>query len=200
MQYSKRFLIITTLFVTALLTSNIISVKLVSSGSFILPAGMIIFSIDYIFGDVLIERYGYKLIRPVIRLGLFCKLLMVAVDRTGQILSPAPFWPNQAAYEIILGNIPRPLLTSVVASLVGEFTNSCILARLKVMTMGQWLWLRTISSTGVGQGLYSLCFVSRAFARNIPQCGRIEAIGTQWLSKAAYEALASSLAYAAPAG
>jgi uncharacterized integral membrane protein (TIGR00697 family) len=87
------------------------------------------------------------------------------------------------------------LLASFAAYLVGEFTNSIVLARLKVITAGRWLWLRTISSTLVGEGLDSLVFISLAFFGTIPLSGMAAAIVTQWLMKSAYETLVTPLTY-----
>jgi queuosine precursor transporter len=196
MRVSKWFVVVTAIFITSLLTANIIAVKLVDIFGFFLPAGVVIFPISYIFGDILTEVYGYRLTRPVIWLGFFCNLLMVVAIGIAQALPSAPFWENQAAYEAILRYTPRLLMASFVAYLVGEFTNSYILARLKIITQGRWLWLRTISSTVVGQGLDSVIFMILAFVGTIPSTGLVNAILTQWVFKSAYEAIATPLTYA----
>ena len=131
--------VITALFVTTLLTANIIAVKLIVVAGVVLPAGVVIFPLSYLFGDVLTEVYGYAQARRVIWLGFFCNLLMVVAIWIGQILPPAPFWPDQTAYEHILGFTPRLLGASFVAYLVGEFANSFVLAKLKLATRGRWL-------------------------------------------------------------
>lgn len=196
MRVSKWFVVVTAIFITSLLTANIIAVKLIDIFGFFLPAGVVIFPISYIFGDILTEVYGYRLTRLVIWLGFFCNLLMVVAIGIAQALPPAPFWENQAAYEAILGYTPRLLMASFVAYLVGEFTNSYILARLKIITQGRWLWLRTISSTVVAQGLDSMIFMTLAFAGTIPPSGLVNAILSQWVFKSAYEAIATPLTYA----
>jgi uncharacterized integral membrane protein (TIGR00697 family) len=193
---SKWFVVIAAIFITSLITANIIAVKLVDLFGFILPAGIVIFPVSYIFGDVLTEVYGYRLTRLVIWLGFFCNLLAVVAIFIGQILPPASFWTGQAAYETILGYTPRLLLASFVAYLCGEFANSYVLAGLKIRTQGRWLWLRTISSTLVGQGLDSLIFIFFAFVGTIPPAGLVNAILTQWVFKSVYEALATPVTYA----
>ena len=196
MKVSKYFVIVAAIFITSLLTANIIAVKLVTISGFFLPAGVVIFPISYIFGDILTEVYGYRLTRMVIWLGFFCNLLAVVAIGLAQALPAAPFWQDQAAFEAILGYTPRLLAASFVAYLIGEFANSYILARLKIVTQGRWLWVRTISSTIVGQGLDSVVFILIAFAGVIPGPGLVNTILTQWVFKSAYEAIATPLTYA----
>jgi uncharacterized integral membrane protein (TIGR00697 family) len=194
-RYSLWFLLVASIFITSLITSNIIAVKLIDILGLILPAGVIIFPISYIFGDVLTEVYGYRQARQVIWLGFFCNLVAVIAIRLGQILPAASFWDGQAAYERILGYTPRLLLASFLAYMVGEFTNSFVLAKMKIATKGRWLWVRTIGSTLVGQGLDSLVFMTLAFVGTIPLTVLAGAIVVQWLSKSAYEAVVTPLTY-----
>ena len=192
------FVVVTALFITALLTANVIAAKLVEVAGFVVPAGIVVFPLSYICGDVLTEVYGYRLARRVIWLGFLCNVLMVSAIWVGGLLPPATFWDGQAAYERLLGFTPRLLVASLAAYLVGEFANSYVLARLKVVTGGRWLWTRTIGSTLVGQGLDSLVFIVVAFLGVMPSAEvLLGAILTQWLLKSAYEALATPLTYAA---
>ena len=195
--YSWWFVVVAAVFVTCLITANIIAVKLISLFGLVVPAGVIIFPLSYIVGDVLTEVYGYDQARRVIWLGFFCNLIVVAAIWMGLVLPAADFWDGQAAYERILGYTPRLLGASFLAYLVGEFSNAYVLARMKVATQGRWLWTRTIGSTLVGQGLDSLVFITVAFAGAIPAAGLLTAVLTQWLVKTAYEILATPLTYAA---
>ena len=131
----------------------------------------------------------------MIWLGFLCNLRAVAAIYLGQVLPAAPFWQDQEDYEASQGYTWRLLAASLLAYLVGEFANSYILAKLKVVTNGRWLWSRTIGSTLVGQGLDSLVFVFLAFVGTIPLSAMISAIIAQWLVKSAYEALATPLTY-----
>jgi hypothetical protein len=131
----------------------------------------------------------------VIWLGFFCNLVAVIAIWLGQILPAASFWDGQAAYEQILGYTPRLLVASFLAYMVGEFTNSFVLAKMKIATKGRWLWTRTIGSTLVGQGLDSLVFMTLAFVGTIPLKVLAGAIVVQWLSKSAYEAIVTPLTY-----
>ena len=191
---SHRLVIITALFVTCLITANIIAVKVVSLGPVIVPAAIFIFPLSYIFGDVLTEVYGYRLARRVIWLGFLCNLIFVFFAWVGQILPPAPFWEAQAAYQRILGYTWRLLAASFLGYLVGEFANSYIMARMKVMTEGRWLWSRTIGSTVVGQGLDTAIFVTVAYIGTASFMPVI--ILYHWLAKTAIEALATPFTYA----
>jgi len=195
--YSTWFVLIVAIFVTCLITANIVAVKLVEISGFVLPAGTIIFPVSYIFGDVLTEVYGYRQARRVIWLGFFCNFIVVVAIWIGQLLPPSSFWDGQKAYERILGYTPRLLTASFLAYLVGEFANSFVLAKMKIATKGRWLWTRTIGSTLVGEGLDSLMFMILAFAGTIPMVALLSAILTQWLVKSAYEAAATPLTYIA---
>lgn len=193
--FSFWFLIVVVTFITCLITANIIAVKIVSIYAFIVPAGVIIFPISYIVGDILTEVYGYRQARRVIWLGFFCNLITVIAIWVGQILPPASFWDGQAAYERILGYTPRLLIASFFAYLVGEFSNAYVLSKMKILTQGRWLWMRTISSTLVGQGFDSVVFIFIAFVGKIPLSGLLISIVTQWLLKSLYESIATPLTY-----
>jgi queuosine precursor transporter len=194
---SWRFVTVTALFVTCLLTANVIAVKLVLVGGLVLPAAVVIFPLSYVIGDVLTEVWGYAAARRVIWLGFACNAVMVAAIWLGGELPAAPFWPAQAAYSEILGAAPRILVASFLAYLVGEFANAFVLARMKVATRGRWLWTRTLGSTVVGQGLDSLVFVTAAFAGTLPAATLLGVMAGQWAVKVAYEAAATPLTYAA---
>jgi hypothetical protein len=193
--YSAWFIAVVAIFITCLITANIMAVKLISVSGLILPAAIIIFPVSYIFGDVLTEVYGYSRARRVIWLGFACNLVTVLAIRAGQAMPPAPFWDGQVSYERILGYTPRILAASFLAYLAGEFLNSFVLARMKIATRGRFLWMRTIGSTLAGQAVDSLVFMALAFAGAIPPSGLASAIITQWLAKSAYEALATPFTY-----
>ena len=191
---SPRFVIISALFITALVSANIVAVKLVVITGEVLPAAIVIFPISYIMGDVLTEVYGFRRARAVIWLGFLCNLLVVGTIWVGGLLPAASFWKeNEAAYDTILGYTPRLLVASFTAYLVGEFANSMALSRMKVATRGRWLWTRTIGSTIMGQGLDSAMFITIAFAGEVPDLWRL--VWVQWLAKVSYEILATPLTY-----
>ncbi len=191
------YVLVVSIFITCLITANIMAVKIIDVFGMILPAAIIIFPISYIVGDVLTEVYGYEHARRAIWLGFFCNLITVVALWLGQLLPAASFWEGQASYERILGYTPRLLAASFLAYLVGGFANSFVLAKMKIITKGRFLWSRTIGSTLVGQGLDSLIFITLAFVGNIPLSAMGLAIVTQWLVKSSYEAVATPFTYAA---
>ena len=202
----KWFPFISAMFVTTLIVSNIIAVKQVSLAGLYLPAAVILFPIAYIFGDILTEVYGYRRARQVIWTGFFGNLIAVIAIWIAGLLPAAPFWSAgifetpesaQAAYDAILGFAPRLLLASFTAYLIGEFLNSFVLAKLKVRTSGRHLWLRTISSTLIGQGADSLVFITIAFYGIFPPAALGQAILSQWAFKVAFEVLATPVTYLA---
>ena len=189
------FVFIASLFVTCLITANIIAVKLILLFGFLVPAGIIVFPLSYLFGDVLTEVYGYGAARQVIWLGFACNLLAVIAIYLGGLAPAAPIWHDEAAYKTILGFTPRLLLASFTAYLVGEFANSFVLARLKIATKGRWLWTRTIGSTLIGEGLDTIIFISIAFWGIIPPPLILTAMLTQWTFKVLYEVIATPFTY-----
>ena len=195
MKYSFRFVTVAAVFVACLITANVIAVKIIAVGPFMLPAAIVIFPISYIFGDILTEVYGYKMSRKVIWLGFGCNLIFVVFAWVGQIMPPASFWQGQSAYQTILGYAPRLLAASIAGYLVGEFANSFIMAKLKIFTRGRWLWTRTISSTIVGQALDTSIFIIIGFigtASFVPIM-----ILYHWAGKVIIEIAATPLTYAA---
>lgn len=193
--HSTAFVVIVAGFVTSLMVANIIAVKLIAVGPWVMPAGVIIFPLSFILGDVLTEVYGYGRARQVIWLGFACNLLAVLAIALAQVLPPAVFWDGQAAFARILGYTPRLLLASFLAYLVGEFVNAYVLARMKILTQGCWLRMRTIGSTLVGQLLGSAVFITVAFTGVLPPEALLVAILVQWLAKSVYEAAATPLTY-----
>ena len=190
------FLVLAALFVTLLVTSNIIAVKLIDVYGRILPAAIVLFPMTYILGDIFTEVYGFRFARRVIWLGFLCNAVAVVGFWVGGILPAAGFWEGQDAYDSILGYTPRLLMASFAGYLMGEFANSIILSRLKVVTAGRMLWARTIGSTLVGQGFDSAAFITLAFIGTVAGADLVELVITQWAFKVVYEAAATPLTYA----
>ena len=167
---------------------------MISLGPFILPAAIIIFPLNYIFGDILTEVYGYRWARRVIWLGFLCNLIFVVFAWIGQLLPPAPFWELQGAYESILGYTWRLLIASLVGYFAGEFANSFVLAKMKLLTRGRWLWSRTIGSTLIGQGLDTALFITIAYI-GTPSFVPIWIL-YHWIAKTLIEVVATPFTYA----
>jgi len=193
---SKAFAIIAMLFVSTLLISNIAAQKLFAFGSFTFTTGIILFPVTYIFGDCLTEVYGYSRTRKVIWTGFLCNILMAAVLWIAVKLPPAHGWPLQEEFATVLGLVPRIVLASILGYWAGEFINSFIMAKMKILTKGKWLPSRTIASTVVGQFADTFVFVLVAFAFVFNSTLLVRTIFYGWLFKVTYEILATPITYA----
>lgn len=193
--HMKYFSIISTLFVAMLMISNTVSSKLFSLGPFIFAGGIIVFPITYIFGDILTEVYGYRRSRKIIWTGFFALLFMSLIYLIVGILPSAPSWNNQQAYMNILGIVPRITIASLIAYWAGEFSNSYALAKLKILTKGKYLWMRTIGSTILGEGVDTILFVLIAFYGVFPGLMLIIAGLSGYVFKVLYEIIATPITY-----
>ena len=183
-------------FVTCLLLSNLIAGKMWSvTENITLPAAVILFPLTYIIGDVFTEVYGFKKARMVIWLGFACSFFVVLIYVVTIALPHPGYWEGQEAYATVMGTTPRVALASFAGYLFGEFSNSIILSRLKVVTKGKNLWLRTILSTVVGEGLDSVIFIMISFWGTMENSVILKMILFQYLFKVAYEVVFTPLTY-----
>ena len=160
----KYYDLVMALFVTVLLCSNVIgAAKVCTVLGFTFGAGVLFFPISYIFNDVLTEVYGYARARKVVWAGFGAIVFASFMSWVVLTLPPAIGWNDQGAYEAVFGQTPRVVFASVTAFFVGEFANSYVLAKMKILTSGRFLWSRTIGSTIVGEGVDSLVFYPVAF-------------------------------------
>lgn len=204
-----RFLgLIMTVFVTVLVISNIASsAKIVDWGvsivglPLVFDAGTILFPASYIFGDILTEVYGYKQSRRVIWAGFACLALSTLVFWVISRMPGEATWQGyagDAAYNAILGGMSTGgiVLASLAGYWTGEFTNSFILAKMKVLTRGRWLWTRTIGSTILGQFVDTVLFVVVASAFGVfPWSLFLALTVTNYLFKCGVEALMTPVTY-----
>jgi len=194
---SRMFMIIAVVYVTCLLLSNLIAGKMWAvTDSITLPAAVILFPVTYIFGDIFTEVYGFKKARIIIWLGFGCSFFAVAIYLATIALPHPGFWEGQEAYRTVLGTTPRVALASFAGYLFGEFSNSVVLSKLKVATGGKKLWVRTILSTLVGEGLDSIIFVTISFWGTMDNRTVLQMILFQYLFKVCYEAIFTPLTYA----
>jgi uncharacterized integral membrane protein (TIGR00697 family) len=156
--------IVAAVFITALISSNIVASKTALLFGQIIGVGIFVFPISYIFGDILTEVYGYRASRRVIWLGFGSAGLAAFIFYLCDLAPPAPQYPHQAAFHVILGQTPYIISASLAAYFAGEFCNSYVMAKMKVWSSGRHLWMRTIGSTIVGEGVDSLVFYPLAFA------------------------------------
>ena len=190
-------------FVTVLICSNLIGpakiaqVELPVVGAIVFGAGALFFPISYVFGDILTEVYGYSRARRVIWAGFaglgFASFMAAVVVA----LPPAPFWKHQEAYELAFGSTWRIVGASMIAYFCGEFVNSYVLAKMKILTAGKWLWTRTIGSTIAGEAVDSALFYPLAFYGSgiIPDDKLPLVMLAQFVAKVAVEVLFTPVTY-----
>lgn len=150
-------------FVGLLIISNIGATKLIAFGPLITDGGVFLFPLVYIVGDIVSEVYGFKAARKAILLGFGMSILAALTFFLVQVSPPADGWPNQAAFEAVLGFVPRIVAASVAGFLVGQLLNAYVLVRIKQRTKERNLWLRLIGSTAVGEFADTVVFCTIAF-------------------------------------
>ena len=187
--------LVTATFVAVLIISNIASTKILLFGPFTFDGGTILFPLAYIFGDVLTEVYGYRRSRRVIWTGFFWLLAAAVIFGIVDALPPAPGWDLQSSYHAILGQTPRIVVASLVAYFAGEFSNSYILAKMKLLTRGRWLWTRTIGSTLVGEAIDTGLFLGIAFLGFLPGTLLVQVFISNYVFKVGVEVLFTPLTY-----
>lgn len=196
---SRRWLApITATFCAVLVISNVSAIKPLSIPGLpfvLMDGGNLLFPISYIFGDVLVEVYGYAQSRRIIWLGFILNVFAAAAFSLVALLPPAPGWEMQDAFASILLQTPRVVLGSVVAFWCGSFLNAWVMAKMKVWTSGRHLWLRTIGSTVAGEGVDSLLFTALAFGGVWPLALVGQVIFWNFILKTGYEILATPLTY-----
>ena len=155
--------VVVAVFVGLLLISNIGAVKLIAIGPLITDGGAFLFPLTYIVGDVLSEVYGLRAARKAIFIGFAMSVLAALTFWLVQVSPPAADWPNQEAFEAVIGFVPRIVVASVLGFLVGQLLNAYVLVRIKERTKERALWLRLIGSTAVGEFADTLVFCTIAF-------------------------------------
>ncbi|MCC6314288.1 MAG: queuosine precursor transporter [Thermomicrobiales bacterium] len=188
--------VITASFVAVLLLSNIGSTKIVTAGPFQFDGGTILFPLSYIFGDILTEVYGFRRSRRVIWIGFFWMIVAAAFLALIDVLPPAPGFELAESFHLVLGQAPRIVTGSLLAFWCGEFANSIVLARLKVVTGGRWLWVRTIGSTLIGQAIDTAVFLTVAFLGVLPRELLIAVWISNYVFKVGIEVVLTPVTYA----
>ena len=184
-------------FVAILLLSNLIGAsKLASVQGYTFGAGILFFPVSYVLGDILTEVYGYANARRCVWAGFAALLFMAFMSWVVVKLPPAQGWDGQAAYESVFGNTWRIVAASVLAFWAGEFVNSFVLAKLKILTGGKHLWSRTIGSTLFGQAIDSAIFYPVAFLGTWSTSQVLTVMVTNWLLKVLWEVVLTPVTYA----
>jgi uncharacterized integral membrane protein (TIGR00697 family) len=184
-------------FVAILLLSNLIGAsKLASLGGVTFGAGILFFPVSYVIGDVLTEVYGYANARRCVWAGFFALVFMAFMSFIVVAMPPADGWDGQSAYEAVFGSTWRIVLASVTAFWAGEFVNSFVMAKMKLLTGGKHLWTRTIGSTVFGQAIDSALFYPIAFFGTWTTGQVLTVMVTNWGMKVLWEAVLTPVTYA----
>ena len=184
------------IFVVVLLISNLVGQKICAFGRFRISGAQLLFPITYIFGDVFTEVYGYSASRRAIWLGFFASGLLAVMGVITVALPPAPDWPNQQAFATVFNFVPRLVIASLAAFWCGEFANSFVMAKMKILTSGRHLWTRTVGSTVVGQAVDTFILMIIAFGGSLNTRLIANLIVSGYLGKVLYEVLATPFTYA----
>lgn len=187
--------VLATLFTTCLLVANILAVKLISIGGWIVPAGVIAYPLTFLFTDVITELYGRRTASKVVWVGFGANLLMVILIFSGKLLPSAPFWEGQPAYESILGMVPRIVLASMVAYLISQHHDVFAFHFWRKKTKSRFLWLRNNASTMVSQALDTGIFITIAFWGTVSTGILTNMLLTQYLIKLGIAALDTPFCY-----
>jgi len=194
---SYRFFdLIMAAFVTVIITTIMIGAeKVVTLFGITFGASILFFPISYFFNDILTEVYGYKRSRKVVWAGFAGVFFAMSVAQVVIWLPPAEGWLYQESYEIVYGQTPRIAVASLIGFLCGEFTNSYVLAKMKLWTNGRYLWTRTIGSTVAGEAVDSIIFYPIAFIGFWPFSLVVKVMIFNYLIKVTWEIVATPLTY-----
>ncbi len=183
-------------FVTILLTSNLIgAAKVCEWKGYTFGAGIFFFPLSYVFGDVMTEVYGYARARKIVWAGFGAMIYATLMAEVIILMPPSPNWPNQAALETMFGSAWRIVVASLVAYFCGEFTNSFVLAKMKIWTAGRRLWTRTIGSTLFGEAVDSAIFYPAAFLGIWETSLVVKVMISNYLLKVLWEVLMTPFTY-----
>ena len=182
-------------FVVILLISNLVGQKITAVGPFRISGAQLFFPVTYIFGDVFTEVYGYGASRRAIWIGFFASALLAVMGLVTVWLPPAPGWDGQAAFAKVFDFVPRLIVASLVAFWCGEFTNSFVMAKMKLLTSGRYLWTRTVGSTVAGQAVDTCVVMVLAFGGSLSAALVGNLIISGYLGKVLYEVAATPVTY-----
>ncbi len=189
----KYFGIVAGSFCALYIITNAVNTKIIDLAGFILPAGIIIFPLCTILADLMTEIYGFNRARQIIWTVLACTILYALFLTLGIHLPPAGFWQNQSAYETIFSTSWRMALAGCLAWLMGELTNSFVLAKMKLIQHGKHMSVRFIGSTIIGQFVDTVVFCTVAFVGLMPGLELLKMMLIAWVFKVLYETLALPL-------
>lgn len=192
---SKTFLIFTSIYITLILTSNVLAGRLISIGSISLTGAAIVFPFTYILSDIFTEVYGFNRSKRIIWLSFTCNLIMTLAFMMILKLPYPDTFKNANEFDLVLGTTPRNLIASLAGFLFGNFLNSIILSKMKIITKGKFLALRTITSTIFGEAIDTFIFITIAFGNKLSNGILINMIINQAIFKILIEVIATPITY-----
>lgn len=196
-KHYKYLGIITVLYITFQLVSDVTAGKIVQLGIFTVSATVLYFPFTYILADVLTEVYGYAKARKVVWMTLFSSVIAGIIYTIVVMLPPAVGFESNEAYSTVLGQVPRILIGGWIAVWLGGVSNNYVLAKMKIWTRGRHLWSRTIGSTVVGEGVNTVSFYVLALYSVIPNGLLVSSILSAWLLKVGVETVMTPVTYKA---
>jgi len=182
-------------FCTLLIVANLMAVKLISIGSFVVPVAVIAYPLTFLVTDTISEIFGRKTATKIVWLGFVMNILMVILIYLGTIIPSAAFWQGQEAYETILGSVPRIVVASMVAYLASQHHDVFAFYFWRKATKDKFLWLRNNASTMVSQGIDTVLFISIAFVGTVPNAVLFNMLLGQYLIKLIIAAVDTPFCY-----
>lgn len=183
-------------FVVVLVISNVVAAKFFAIGHLRVSCAQMLFPLTYIFADIFTEVYGYAASRRAIWYGFFASFLLAAITYLAVLIPAAPEYTDEVAFESIFKPVARIVAASLLAYWCGEFANSFVLAKLKLLTKGKYLWTRTIGSTVVGQAVDTTVVMFAAFYGTRPVQVIWALIVSGYVIKVIYETAMTPITYA----
>ncbi len=181
--------------ITMMAIVNVISGKIIQVSIFTLSAASLCIPVTYIFGDLFTEVYGYKQGRKATWMLIFSTIIMAVIFQLAVWLPPAPGFKDNGAYSLVLGQVPRVAIGAWIALFGGQFVNDFVMAKMKVLTKGKYLWTRTIGSTMAGQAVDTTLFYTIALYNVIPTGLLIQSIVSAWFLKVLIETVMTPVTY-----
>ena len=183
------------LFMTCLLGSNIIAIKLINVGSWVISAGILLYPLTFLFTATISEIFGRRQATFVVWLGFIGNVILVAAIYLAGIIPSPVFWEDQGAYNTILGGVPRIVLGSMIGYLVSQNIDVLGFHFLKQATDGRFLWLRNNGSTMISQSIDTVLFLVIAFAGLVPAQVLWQMIWMQYVLKLAIAGIDTPFVY-----
>jgi len=191
--YDFPYLLLSGLFIAALVIGSVLAAKIILIGPFVVPGGILAYSLTFVAADILGEIYGRPLTKRVVWVGFFTMIMVLGLIQLTIIWPAAPFYTQADSFKALLGSSERIIIASITAYLISQFLDVWLFIGLKELTQGRWLWLRNNVATILSQLVDSVIFVTIAFYGNLP-IG--ELIVGQWMVKIAIALLDTPFVYA----